>query len=290
MGNENLADLRETVKFYEEVRVWMAKFDAQERQVSGQPVPAEIQRLLSGLVDTSTATGEILDIYEAAGLPKPTLSELGPDFLARAQQADHAHLAIEALRDTLTAESGKVARGNLVRQRAFSDRLKELMNKYTNQQLTSAEVIAGLVELARQVAAEDDRGKSFDPPLSEDELAFFDAGSENESAVQVQGEDVLAQIARELVAVMRRDREDRLDGARRRPREAALVDQAAAGEVQVPARQAARRYPPCHRADGGRWRRDTRPDARSRTVDLAGPATYESTTCSTRSCVAVRLA
>ncbi len=93
---------------------------------------------------------------------------------------------------------------DLVRQRAFSERLKALMKRYTNWQLTSAEVIAELVKMAQEVAAEDDRGKSFSPPLSEDELAFYDAVSTNESAVEVQGEDVLAQIARELVAVMRR--------------------------------------------------------------------------------------
>ena len=98
-----------------------------------------------------------------------------------------------------------MSRYNLVRQRAFSDRLAELMNKYTNQQLTSAEVIAELIEMAREVAAEGHRGEHFTPPLDEDELAFYDAVSQNESAVDLQGEDVLAQIARELVQVMRRD-------------------------------------------------------------------------------------
>ncbi|MFD7161558.1 type I restriction endonuclease subunit R [Kribbella sp. NPDC059898] len=204
-GGDNLADVRTAAKFYEEVRVWMAKFDAQERQSSGRPVPEEVQRLLSKLVASSTATGEIVDIYEAAGLPKPSLSDLGPDFQVKAQQAENAHLAIEALRDLLTEESGKVTRNNLVRQRAFSERIRELMNKYTNQQLTSAEVIAELIEMAKEVAAEANRGKHFSPPLSEDELAFYDAVSTNESAVEVQGEDVLAQIARDLVEVMRRD-------------------------------------------------------------------------------------
>jgi type I restriction enzyme R subunit len=204
-GRETLADLRPTVKFYEEVRVWMGKFDAQERQASGEPVPEEIQRLLSGLFASSTATGEIVDIYEAAGLPKPSLSDLGPQFKLQAQKAENPHLAIEALRDLLTEKSATVTRHNLVRQRAFSERIKELMNKYTNQQLTSAEVIAELIEMAKEVAAEGNRGKHFTPPLSDDELAFYDAVTTNKSAVAVQGEDVLAQIARELVDVMRRD-------------------------------------------------------------------------------------
>ena len=59
--------------------------------------------------------------------------------------------------------------------------------------------------MAKEVAAEGNRGERFSPPLSHDELAFYDAVSTNESAVQLQGDDVLAQIARELVAVMRRD-------------------------------------------------------------------------------------
>ena len=92
-----------------------------------------------------------------------------------------------------------------MRQRAFSEKLRELMNKYTNQQLTSAEVIAELIELAKEVAAEGNRGAHFTPPLDSDELAFYDAVATNESAVELQGEDVLAEIARELVGVMRRD-------------------------------------------------------------------------------------
>lgn len=204
-GSQTLEDLRSTVKFYEEVRVWMGKFDAQERQAQGRPIPEDIQRLLSSLVATSTDAGEIVDIYDAAGMPKPSLSDLSPEFATRALQAENPHLAIEALRDLLTEESAKATRHNLVRHRAFSDKIRELMNRYTNQQLTSAEVIAELVEFANEVAAEGNRGAHFTPPLNSDELAFYDAVASNESAVELQGEDILAEIARELVTVMRRD-------------------------------------------------------------------------------------
>jgi type I restriction enzyme R subunit len=84
-------------------------------------------------------------------------------------------------------------------------RIAELMRRYTNGQLTSAEVIAELIQMAKEVAAEGNRGAHFTPPLSNDELAFYDAAATNESAVELQGEDVLAQIARELVGVMQRD-------------------------------------------------------------------------------------
>jgi hypothetical protein len=159
-GSQSLAELRRTAKFYEEVRVWMGKFDAQERQAQGKPVPEDIQRMLSSLVATSTASGDIVDIYDAAGLPKPSLSDLGPDFVVKAQASSNPHLAIEALRDLLLEESEAVTRHNLVRQRAFSERIKELMRKYTNQQLTSAEVIAELIEMAKDVTAERNAGRS----------------------------------------------------------------------------------------------------------------------------------
>jgi type I restriction enzyme R subunit len=204
-GRVGLAEIHDEIAFYEEVRVWMAKFDAMERQSRDEPVPKEIERLLSGLVAEAMSTGDVLDIYDAAGLPRLSLDDLGPEFLAKAQATPNAHLAIEALRKSLVDAGSGVTQGNLIRQRAFSERIAEIMKRYTNQQLSAAEVIAELVELAKEVAAEASRGGRFSPPLSNDELAFYDAVAQNESAVTGQGEDVLAQIARELVSVMRRD-------------------------------------------------------------------------------------
>jgi len=87
----------------------------------------------------------------------------------------------------------------------FSERVTSLMTRYMNSQLTSAEVIAELVAMAKQISEESKRGEKFSPPLDDDQLAFYDAVASNESAVLEQGDDVLAQIARELVAIMRRD-------------------------------------------------------------------------------------
>ena len=156
-------------------------------------VSSDIRRALSELVAISTVSGEIVDIYEAAGIQKPSLADLGPEFEAQAKRANNPHLAIEALRAVIVEESAKATRNNLVRQRAFSEKINELMRRYTNQQLTSAEVIAELIEMAKEVAAESNRGAHFSPPLSSDELAFYDAVSTNESALELQGEDVLAQ-------------------------------------------------------------------------------------------------
>jgi type I restriction enzyme, R subunit len=204
-STEALRELAPVARFFEEVRVYMAKFDAEERQARGEAVPEDVQRALRQLIAASVESGEVLDIYDAAGMPKPSLSDINVDFIKKAQEARNPNLAIEALRKLINDESKAATKHNVVRQRAFSDRLSELMLKYTNSQLTSAEVIAALVEMAKEVAAESDRGAKFTPPLTSDELSFYDAVAQNQSAVDIQGEGKLADIARDLVGVMQRD-------------------------------------------------------------------------------------
>lgn len=167
--------------------------------------PEDIALLLGRIIVEATDSHEILDIFEASGLPRQSLADLTPEFLTQATKSSTPHLAIEALRNSILKETTRSTGHNLIRQQQFSQRLTALMTKYTNQQLTSAEVIAALVEMAKEVSAEGNRGKHFQPPLDDKELAFYDVVSTNESAVDVMGGGVLAQIARDLLAVMRRD-------------------------------------------------------------------------------------
>lgn len=204
-GSSDAEPYRQGAKFYIEARRWMAKLDAEERAARGEPVPDDIKRLLRELVVTSSQADRVVDIYGEAGLDLPLLSDLTPQWAAEVAKPSKAHLAIERLKNSLLEESIAVTGGNEVRQRLFSERIRDLMTRYTNQQLTAAEVIAALVEMAKDIAAEPSRGERFTPALTHDELAFYDVVALNESAVDVLGDDVLATIARELVATMQRD-------------------------------------------------------------------------------------
>ena len=204
-GSDTLGDLRDEVRFYEEVRVWMAKFDAGEREARGEPIPEEVARLLRQLAAEATGSDEVVDIYAAAEIAPPNFNDLTPAVLAQAQRSSNPHLAIEALRDAILAEAARANGASIVAQRAFSERLGALMLRYTNSQLSAAEVLMELFELAKDIAAEAKRGETFDPPLRHDELATYDAIADNASALDVLGQDVLADIARQLVAMMRAD-------------------------------------------------------------------------------------
>ncbi|MTB72482.1 DUF3387 domain-containing protein [Arsenicicoccus sp. MKL-02] len=118
---------------------------------------------------------------------------------------EEADQYIEALRAALTEDVRTLTGGNIVRERQFSERLAELTNRYVNGQLTSAEVLEELLRVADEIREEAEREERFTPPLDRDELAYWDAVGANESARDLLGDDVLAQIARELVTIMRRD-------------------------------------------------------------------------------------
>lgn len=193
--------VRKEVEYFYEVRKHMAAYDAQERRASGRAVSAQIEAVLRQMTSSAVEAGDVLDLFAAAGMPRPNLTHLDADFIRRMQEDKHPVLAIEALQRLVQQEMRKNVRHNVVRQEELSEKLEALMNRYTNQQLSSAQIIAELVELAKLISAEADRGSAL--RLSEDELAFYDAVAANEAAFDEMGADKLAAIARDLVKSVR---------------------------------------------------------------------------------------
>ena len=200
-----LAEFRDDIAFFEEVRMLNARFDAEERKARGETVPPDVELYLKSLTASAIEAGGVTDIYAAANIGRPDLSHLDDAFIARMREQRNPHLAIEALRRLVEQEMRTVTKHNIVKQKSFAERLEDLMRKYTNQNLTAAQIIAELVALAKEVSADANRGATFAPPLNTDELAFYDAVAQNESAVTEMGTTVLADIARDLVRTLRRD-------------------------------------------------------------------------------------
>ena len=204
-SQRDLTDFRADIAFFEEIRAVMARFDAEERKARGEAIPPDVELYLKSLTASAIEAGGVTDIYAAAGIGRPDLSHLDDAFIERMRAQRNPSLAIEALRRVIEQEMRKVTRHNIVKQTSFSERLADLMRRYTNQNLTAAQIIAELVALAKEVSADANRGSTFAPPLNNDELAFYNAVSQNESAVTEMGADVLADIARDLVRTLRRD-------------------------------------------------------------------------------------
>ena len=204
-GHETLRARRGEFRFHQELRVNLAKMEAAQRRAEGRPVPEEVERLLRSVIAETTESGDTLDIFAMAGIERPDLRMLTPEAMDRIRTTRHPNTAIEALRAALLDEATSVTGGNLSRERQFSARLAELMNRYVNSQLTAVQIIDELIQMAQEIAAEARRGDAFDPPLDQRQLATYDALALNESAELLLGDDLLAQIARDLVQIVRRD-------------------------------------------------------------------------------------
>jgi len=107
------------------------------------------------------------------------------------------NLALQALRKLIDGEIRAGNRTGVVRTRAFSERLEEAIARYHGNAITAAEAIQALIALAKDIRAERQRGEA--AGLSREEIAFYDALAENDSAVEVMGDAQLRVIAHELL-------------------------------------------------------------------------------------------
>lgn len=184
------------------MRASREKLDADARADQGLATAADQRRYIEQLNAAAVAADGVVDIYDAAGLTKPDLSHLDEEFVTQLKESRHPNLALEALRRSLVKEIRDSHPGNITRQRAFTERMQETMNRYHNGLITSAQTMDILVEFAREVSA--DRARATELGLTEDELAFYDAVAANPSALQM-GDDVLRQIARHLYRLVSAD-------------------------------------------------------------------------------------
>ena len=149
-----------------------------------------------------TTDGQVIDVFTAAGLPKPDISILSDGFLAEVRGLKHKNVAAELLAELLKDEIRKLTTRNLVQSRQFSEMLAKTLNAYHNRAIATQEVIEELLKLAKQMSEANARGEKLG--LNPDEIAFYDALAANESAVQAMGNDELKVIAAELVTQVRK--------------------------------------------------------------------------------------
>lgn len=157
----------------------------------------EVDAAIGQLVNEAVAADEVIDVYKLAGVDTPEISILSDEFLDSLAHRDKPNLQLGVLRRILGDRIRTISRSNLVQSRKFSEQLEEAINKYTNRSLTTAEIIAELVKLAKEMRDQAHRHEELG--LSEAEAAFYDAIVQNESAVLELGDEKLKKIAHDLV-------------------------------------------------------------------------------------------
>jgi type I restriction enzyme R subunit len=197
--NDEALQLRDDIVFFQAVRAALVKtIDRAEVDINSGVDTAVRQIVAQALV-----ADEVIDVFASVGMQRPNVSILSDEFLADVRGMPQRNLALEVLRKLLNDSIKARQRTNVVEARSFSEMLDQAILRYQNRTIDAAEVIAELVELARQVRESERRGEALG--MSAAELAFYDALETNDSAVKVMGDTTLRAIARELVEAVRRN-------------------------------------------------------------------------------------
>ncbi|HCH78480.1 MAG: DEAD/DEAH box helicase [Pseudomonas sp.] len=195
-ASDEAREIREEVGFFQAIRAALVK-SSTGSGVTQQERELAIQQIVSRAVVST----EIVDILAAAGIKSPDISILSDEFLAEVQQMERKNLALEALRKLINDGIRSRSKANVVQTKAFSERLEDAVARYHANAITTAEVLQELIQLAKDIRAARQRGE--ESGLSDEEIAFYDALAENESAVQMMGDDTLRLIAHELLISLR---------------------------------------------------------------------------------------
>jgi len=197
-ASDEATAIRDDVSFFQALQAALNKQSSSNRKTPEQ-MDAAIRQLVSKAI---TSDGQIIDVFTAAGLPKPDISILSDQFLAEVRGLKHKNVAAELLEKLLKDELKVRSKRNLVQSQVFSEKLKKTLNAYHNRAISTMQVIEELIKLAKDLDAATKRGE--DMGLTDDEVAFYDALATNDSAVQAMGDDKLKLIAAELVSQVKK--------------------------------------------------------------------------------------
>ena len=191
-------NLHKEIAFYSAIKAVISKHTSVDRKLS----QAEKDSTLKQILDNAVIADGVTDVFAMCGLDKPNIGLLSDEFLEDVRQMPYRNLAVELLEKLLNDGIKAKTRNNVVQEKRFSDRLQETLRKYNNRAIETSQVVEELIQMAKEFQAEMQREASLG--LNADEIAFYDALANNESAVRELGDDTLKQIAREITEKLRK--------------------------------------------------------------------------------------
>lgn len=194
---DEAAALRKEIAFFSAIKAAIAKFTTVDKKRSD----AEKNSALKQILDNAIIADGVADVFALAGLDKPNIGLMSDEFLEDVRQMNSRNLAVELLGKLLRDEIKARARNNVVQEKKYGDRLLETLRKYHNRAIETAQVIEELIQMAKEFQAALEREAALG--LEHDEIAFYDALANNESAVRELGDETLKKIAVEITKKLR---------------------------------------------------------------------------------------
>ena len=191
--------VREEVAFMQGVKVILTKKDISARKKTDEQREMAIRQIINSAVVSES----VVDIFDAVGLEKPNIGLLSEEFLAQVKALPEKNLAVELLERLLEGEIKSRFASNVVQDKKFSEMLSNVITRYQNRSIETAQVMEELVAMAKKFREAANRGDELG--LTEDEVRFYDALATNESAVLELTDETLKKIAHELTENLRQN-------------------------------------------------------------------------------------
>lgn len=193
--------LNKEIAFLKSVKSGLVKLLSPSDGDKPKKTPAEIDAEINQLVSKSVVTDEVVDIYESLGLEHPDLSILSDEFLEDVKALPQKNVAIALLDRLLKGKVKSLMRTNATQSKKFSEMLDNAINQYNKRSIETSKVIEELIDLAKKMEKAREAGEALG--LTPDEIAFYDALSNHETAKEVMGDEKLKAIAHELTKAIK---------------------------------------------------------------------------------------
>lgn len=192
-------DDRFEAAFFEAVRVLVLRLTntGVGKKISLPEMNARINELLKHSIKSEGVINLFSDIKEEFSL-------FDPKFLQDVANMKEKNLAIELLKRLISNQVSVYRRTNVVKSEKFSEIMQRSLNAYLNGMLTNEEVIAEMLKLAKQIAADRQEGEKLG--LTADELAFYDALVKPQAIKDFYENEELISITKELAETLRKNR------------------------------------------------------------------------------------
>lgn len=192
-------DDRFEAAFFEAVRVLVLRLTntGVGKKISLPEMNARINELLKHSIKSDGVINLFSDIKEEFSL-------FDPKFLQDVANMKEKNLAIELLKRLISNQVSVYRRTNIVKSEKFSEIMQRSLNAYLNGMLTNEEVIAEMLKLAKQIAADRQEGEKLG--LTADELAFYDALVKPQAIKDFYENEELISITKELAETLRKNR------------------------------------------------------------------------------------
>ena len=191
--SEEIENLREERIYYETVRGLLIKNSVGIREKTVK------ETAIKQLINESITSKGVIDIFEEVGSHKPDISILSDEFLEEIKGIEFKNIQIEILRKIINDEIKIKILKNVVKYRNLKELLEKSIKSYHNRNLTSAEIIQKLIEMAKDIKSDDNR--CFQLGLTPEECAFYDTIREGHETIM--SDDELRGIVRKLIESIR---------------------------------------------------------------------------------------